>query len=331
MERSETKVSKKMKMELVKRMSLIIVSGVLLLFVSFYSFGWFSFNTKNKPGTLQLVTSTESYDLLIETPRRTTYDSDHDYITGEGELKSNLTAKGFNFTAADTTVDTKIAFELVNEFRYENRYYIMPGSYGTVTFYVRPAAGKSSVVAKLGLDIGGYGIVVEEDEENSGSYYTVMREVESGPVLDLMKGHILFFTERTGADYEHYQYDGLIEGEYVFDSRGKTLCEDVGKTDCYKVTLYWEWPITYFELSENLSTSVPEVTRKYPVEVGEYIEEKPEYFFAGVIGPSDVDDLEDYYSGNAERIADALSDLYNDGDQIIGSGAKCIVLYIDAG
>ena len=42
--KGETKVSKKTKKELIKRISMTLISGILLVFVSGYSFGWFAIN-----------------------------------------------------------------------------------------------------------------------------------------------------------------------------------------------------------------------------------------------------------------------------------------------
>ena len=70
-----------------------------------------------------------------------------------------------------------------------------------------------------------------------------------------------------------------------------------------------------YDIAENISTTSPAETKKYPAEVGPYLSTHKEYFFATV--------------PNSNK-ADVLSDAYNDGDQTIGDGANCLVLYIDA-
>ena len=302
-----------LKRELTKRTFMIVISGVLLAVAAFYSFAWFSAGGKTNVNNMQIAISTVNYDILVE--RTAEFDTEsegepvYNYITGSGELKDKLTTAGYSLSATDTGTSTKIAFEMVNEFTDEGKHYLMPGAYGTVTFYVRPAAGADRVRADLTLTLGGYAAVYEESN-------LVLQEVDSDQVINLLKGHIMFFTERTGADYAHYVYDGLIDtGRLVFDSDGKVLCSKPGKTDCYELVLYWEWPVYYSDITDNISTSDPAVTRRYPEEVGDYIESSPEYFFSS-------------YSESYSQ--DRLSDFYNDADQIIGDWIDCLVLYVAA-
>ena len=80
------------------------------------------------------------------------------------------------------------------------------------------------------------------------------------------------------------------------------------------MVLYWEWIIIYDDLINKVSTEGEQ--KKYPSEVSGYLAEHSEYFFA-VTPESDASD-------------EALSDAYNDGDQIIGDGADCLVVYVTA-
>ncbi len=290
---------------LILRLLFILLSGALLLFFTFYSYAWFAKSSSVHSTGMSVVVSAETYDILID--RTTTYDTGHDYISGENELKDHLAANGYSLSATSTATASDIAFELVNEYSFENHRYIMPGSYGTLSFYIRPRIAGSGITARFSLNLGGYKYDLEQNE---------MVAITSTSVLNMLKGHILFFGERTGADHEHYVYDDLIDdGEFSFDSLGKSLCNEIGKTDCYKVTLYWEWPITYDAISDNIRSSDPYDTKKYPEELGDYLTDHEEYFFA-VSLTSDKQE---------EKI-----DAYNDGDQTIGDGAVCLVVQMKA-
>ncbi|MBO4540201.1 MAG: hypothetical protein J5781_07960 [Clostridia bacterium] len=303
------KLSGKEQKMLLLRLIFILLSGALLLFFSIYSFAWFSKNSNVTSTGMRLVVSTDTYDVLVE--RGTTYDSGHEYITESGKLKSLLANAGYSLSDTSTADSTSIAYELVNEYSFDGHYYLMPGSYGTVSFYIRPKVTNANVSARFALNLGGYKSVITQNENDVD--IETMSAVTSESVLNMLRGHILFFTERTTVGGQ-YQYDGLIDdGTFSYDTNGKTKSTDPGKTDCYKVTLYWEWPITYDSITDNISTA--SVTKKYPEELADYLNNHREYFFAvNVTG------------NNPEEMIDA----YNDGDQTIGDGMVAFVVYINA-
>ena len=308
-------VSGKTRSELLGRLGMVIVTGVLFVFVGIFSFAWFSRNTNSGGSGLDIAVHTDSYDLLIE--RTSTYEIDssdpespvekYPIITSSDRTKDKLSAADFSLTYTSTSDAPKLAYELVNEFAYEEKYNLMPGSYGTLTFYLRPATA-AALNLTFTLSVGGY--VEDYDAERD---VTDFNEVDDTNVLDLVKGHFLFFTERTGADYEHYVYGGLIEdGTFSYNTSEHSKCLDVGKTDCYKITLYWEWPLTYYDIIEHISNN--ENTKRFPSEVNDYLENS-EYFF--LVPPTSASD-------------DEKAAKYNDGDQAIGSGIDALIVYIAA-
>ena len=279
----------------------IVFTGALLILAGVFSFAWFSQNRNVGNSGLEISVRAEDYELLIE---RTARYAEHAIIVGEGHAQDSLEAAFFDLTETSTSSAPYLAYELVNEYRYENQYNLMPGSYGTLTFYLRPRrTGNLSVTFSLGL--GGY--VLTYDLEGNESFDAV----ESETVLTLLKGHLLFFTARTGATFETYAYDGIIEdGTFTYNTAEHALCNEVGKTDCYKITLYWEWPITYYDIVDDISDG--ETTRRFPEETEDYLE-NTEYFFLSV-------------PQNATLTQ--LSDAYNDADQAIGTGLDCIVVCV---
>ena len=136
--------------------------------------------------------------------------------------------------------------------------------------------------------------------------------VESESVLDLLKGHLLFFEGRTGNTYEDYKYTGLIDdGVIRFSTAGRTPTQIGGET-CYEVTLYWEWPATYHDIVNNLNEQGG-TTEKYPYELAAYIDAHRSYFFA---------------SNATSNDSQKLSNGYDDGDQNIGNNVQFIVVYV---
>ncbi|MBO4283802.1 MAG: hypothetical protein J5958_04160 [Clostridia bacterium] len=302
-------------------LSFLIVVGVVFTAVFHPSLGWFSAGKGILTTGMQVVTSTDDCDILIE--RTTEYDKTKgappiERYAGVGALKTYFTSDGFDATTETTTANApRLAFELVNELEREefDEYvggqiatrYLLPGAYGTLTFYLRPFPGVDRVVRTFTLSL--MGLYAVEDNGN----YTI-HEVTSESTLDLLTGHILFFTERTGATHEEYKYDGFVPGSFVYDSAEHELCEEVGKTDCYKITLYWEWPETYLDISRKMSTA--EITRKYPMALDSYITANARCFFA--INQASVDETE-------------RSEGYDDGDQKIGSQVDYISVLIEMG
>lgn len=293
-------VNAKVRADLLGRLGMILLTGMLLVLVGVCSFAWFARNNTVDNTGLQLGVRTDDFDVLVD--RTTTYDSGYDIVTDTGYVKDKLDAASFSLTATDTSQASFIAYELVNEYRYENKYYLMPGAYGTLTFYLRPASGVTDFNAAFALALGGY---------VTNASTSVLEQVADATVLNLLKGHILFFTERTGASFDSYAYDGLISGgTFNFRSSEHSLCNEVGKTDCYKITLYWEWPITYYDIIDPISeVGSP---NRYPAEIDTYLNHT-EYFF--LVAPTGGD-LNDY------------SDAYNDADQAIGNGTDCVVVYV---
>lgn len=292
---------------------LLTVALVLVLFFAFLSFGsmgWFAENRRVSAETMSVTATNSNYTLLVE--RTDVYDELHNgdpVYAGIAELKTLLRdEEGYSLTATSTGDAPRLAYELTNEavtyVEGDEHYYVMPGSYGTMTFYIKPN-GNGDIEDDLTLELGCYRDAYDEFDN------PVIRSVTNDHVLRLLQGHFLFFTERTGATPEEYQYSGLITDNTIhFSSRGKTK---VPGKDYYEIKLYWEWPLTYFDIDEGISTTTPAVTRKYPAELRDYIEANRDAFFA---------------ANENSNVVDLLNDGYNDGDQTIGVNADYFVAFI---
>ena len=303
------KTSKKQRRELFIRFASVLVAGILLELTAYMSMAWFSQGSEVSGSGMQVAVSGDSYELLIE--RRTEYDrSVYSGITGSGGLKEKLSDDGYSLTASSTSDSQQIAYELYNEFEYEGTYDLMPGAYGELILYLRPYDDSKPVNATFHLDVGGYyNRYVTDDDIN---YTKVLDEVTNEKVLDLINGHILFFTGREGTDSNSFKYTGHVENmTFSYSTEGKSKSTDPGKTDCYKIVLYWEWPVTYYLINDNISTN--EMSLRYPPELRTYITNNRHYFFALNF---ETDDLV------------TLSDGYDDADQLIGNSVDYVVVHI---
>lgn len=308
-------VPKNAKKGLIRIAGLIVGICAVLSLPLIASLGWFASSSGMRSSGLQVVVSTDLYDLLID---RSVERYDEDLLNDEGDpvypgigdLKTQMAAVGYDFVETSTEDAPMLAFELISESTdSEGNYSLIPGSYGTMTFYLRPTAAADGSAFLFSFLVAGY--------QNS---YDLEDNLVIAPVTDettqnMLKGHLLFFRSRTGARASDYQYDGLIEtDQFLYDTGLHEKCDEVGKTDCYKITLYWEWPVTYEEILYNTGTDSPEVVvKRYPPELSTYVAAHPEYFFAS-------------YADSV--ILDQLVDGYNDGDQAIGDNVNYVVVSI---
>ncbi|MBR4910944.1 MAG: hypothetical protein IKZ47_06460 [Clostridia bacterium] len=290
---------------------LALIFAVLYVVTLNSSLGWFAQNRRVGGRNMQVGVESDTYDLLVE--RGTEYDTvllgGDDKYPGIDTFKAAVAALGYSFTATSTETSSEISFELVNEVATRSDgvdyYYLNPGACGTLTIYLKPKSGVSDVVAHLDISIGGY---VNEYEND----VLVLNEMTSATALDLLKGHILFFTERTGASQEYYKYNGLItDGLLTYDTSQHAKSTKPGKTDCYEITLYWEWPVLYQNIYD--MTGAAAFDDRYPPELTDYVDDNREYFFASIRNTNDLD---------------VLNDEYNDGDQAIGENADFITVTI---
>ena len=308
--------SKEDKRVIVSRAISLTLLFAVVVFVLVYvgyriqSLAWFAAGTNVSASGMEVAVQGPTYEILVE--RTHEYDSlinnDPNYpkYNSVDLLKASLTADGFDTDTYTSTADSKLALELVNEEHFTEGgidfYTLRPGSCGTLTFYLRPYDG--DVMANIELNLGAF-----FDHYVGDDFVTT--EVTDTAVLDLMRGHFLFFTGRNGADTDHYKYSGLLtDGTFTYNTADHTLCTEEGKTDCYKITLYWEWVYSYETIYENTGAG-----QRYPTAVADFVEASPACFFATNQNSTDLRD----------RI-----DGYNDGDQTIGDNASFIVAYIGA-
>lgn len=304
------------KKDLVSRVITLALLFLVLLFAVIYiislnlSLGWFSKSSQVTGENMEIAVSADKYDILVERTNEyeTLLEGDVPKYADVPNFKNQLITEdyGYSFTASSTASVTGLAYELVNEETYSESgvdyRFLMPGSYGTMTFYLRPKVAED-IIVNFRLSIGCFEKVYDD-----GDY--VFSKVENPVVLNLLKGHILLFKERRGADAESYKYNGIMsDGRFSYNTAQNVLCNEVGKTDCYKITVFWEWPSLYYDLVDDISETRWE--KRYPPELGTFIEQNRACFFA---------------SNQSSNDAEELNDGYNDGDQTIGEHASVVTV-----
>ncbi len=298
----------------VKRMtvSIICLSFLLVVFsfaaVAFLngSFSWFSFSTNSRVREIELSIEGDKYDIYVD---NRTDEFEREELNEESvmepvyphvNLLKDLLDDKYSFTDNSTSGSKSLALELKATEPFEGRYSLMPGSYGDFYFYIKLHEGITELDITFDFSIAAL---------NYNSTIADLEEVTSTNILNLLKGHFLFFTEREEVNGS-YQYGGLITDETIeYDTSQHTSdIVTIEGEDYYKVSIYWEWPLDYYEIYEKTG-------EKYPVEITSYVSENHNYFFATNQGSSDIE---------------LLSDGYNDGDQLIGEGVDFLLLQIIA-
>ena len=321
--------------DLIMRLVLIVVSGAVLIVSTVTTVAWFTRNTTVRNTGMQVVVKTDNYKIIIN--RTTEYDksiyTERSDISG---LKTKLGTEGLNLIATKTSDSRALAYELVNEDEdtTEHTKYLRPGSFGTLTFYIQTSA---DISVPFALSLGGY--ANDYDNEENAIIAPVMNET----YLNYLKGHLLFFMGRddtNGHNYDDFVYSGFVcdsftyntgENSYltsqeiddIFDGCSQAELDELHAEHCYEVVLYWEWPLTYSDISDNISTTDPAVTKKYPADVGTYLNTYKSY--------NDNGDTKSYFLAKnlSSSAPQELNDGYNDADQLIGDHIDYVVVYLE--
>lgn len=310
--------------DLITRLVLIFVSGAVLIVSAVTTVAWFTYSATVRGTGMQVVVAADNYKLIIN--RTTEYDNiiynDRSNITG---LKTQLGTEGLSLSAKKTSEAGAIAYELVNEDEdtTEHTRYLRPGSYGTLTFYIQT---NESVSVTFSLSFGGYANDFDAHDN------PIITEVTNESYLNYFKGHLLFFTGRTGNDYNDFVYTGFVDGSFtyntsqhvaltsgeidtIFSSCTTEERNELKASPCYPVVLYWEWPLTYSDITDKVDDV------KYPSAVGTYLSTYKSY---------DNNTKSYFLAKNLTSIYhDELNDGYNDADQLIGDHIDYVVVYIE--
>ena len=335
---------------IVKTIIMLILALILFIFATI---AWFAVN--NDVGTLGMgVTAAGNiFELSVDSPYTTTPD-----------YTSVLADKfGYDTTEHITGVEnvsTKCL--MVDEtFDIGNRYRgLRPGSKGYITFNVVPKRA-GTYTLKFDLGIVGYHAEFENDlheikQDTNNDYVlyslsdwmnTSISSTERSncaKAINYIKGHILLFRNRDDDGY----YSGLIPVDDGFEMTFTFTQADVDNPATGKkpVTVYWIWPNTFGQIildegNVNLhneamfSSSQELVDGVLPRnELISYICEHTGYVFetanSNITNSGSVRGfIEGAMGSNPDNLI-ALSNGYNNADQIIGENTQIILAEIIA-
>ncbi|MBP5177459.1 MAG: hypothetical protein ILP02_02620 [Clostridia bacterium] len=261
-------------------------------------------------------------------PAQATVTIEKEVYAGTAALKDYLFNSGAH-TAVKGITDTQtpaVAFEMINDYERDEdgTYYLMPGAYGSVTFYIVPKSKQkeNGTEYKFTFSVGELYYEAPDITEHvcDPNATADEQETQAGQIQshdNILKGHILFFDSSDDANGDgtpdRYGDQILPDSEFTYTAvDGDWESNVVGANGGYKITIYWVWPLTYDIIRENSAGG------KYPSSVTDFVSEHPEYFF-----DCDTDDFE-----SADN--DDLNDMYNDCDQTIGDSFDFLVLYMTA-
>ena len=207
--------------------SILLIISLAVVLIAAFSLAWFAFNNSVVSGALTVTLNDTYFDLGVQTTAgaRTTPVGATPLTVLDSLLTRNYSSSALETTNAQGDVICALLTNDGNPIR--------PGSEGTLVFRVLPKADGLNFIAT-----GEYsGIKKVVDEEHSTITYEFMdpdNDVDDALALELLKGHLLFFSSSTMSSATRVDID---DGFYI---TGAT-----DSTEEYLVTLYWTWPRIY--------------------------------------------------------------------------------------
>ena len=224
---------KKLKMTVIKFVS----TAVLLCVIIFvYTFSWFTMNKDDSVTGNDMKAKDIPYDIVcIESEKENAFQAIHDKIKTSGTVVWQMTDENNMENLGEDAAG------------------IAPGSYGVVSFYVKPH--NDSVNLDLTFDLVGYKRSSDDETDDTDNLTAIEGETLNG----YLNSHIMLFlnrtekTDSTGAVSYIYS-EPILSGEDISKKveNKKFLKSDEDKI----VNIYWVWPKT-------LSTLVDATSNEY--------------------------------------------------------------------
>lgn len=211
---------------------------------------------------------------------------------------------------------------------------IKPGSYGMVSFYVKPLV--DTVDLSFNLEILGY--EYDEDAANAADKMKLL-DSDQSPAL-FLNGHILLFEERTGTAEDNFIYSKPIlsneDMQRVISRNTYTKKADDTPT---QVDIYWVWPTTLSKVIDardctKISVTEAPFTNKTAYngssgtsaysEVVDNIRAYPDYYCKGVSRPANASAM--LSEATIVTDYDKYGDYYDQADNDIGMCVNFILL-----
>ena len=280
-----------------------------------HTFGWFAHYLSVSATNANIVFNGDQFDIAITDDLTTMYTAESDARIANYLINSDH----YDKIAQTAGPDTGLFYFLSGITDGE----ISPGSKGDLLFYIIP---KDDAITSLTVTLNLTGV--------TGT--TTLSHTTDADALDLLKGHVLFYFDRTtvnpNAVTPYYTYENRVDGsfEYVLADHSSETIQINGRP-AYPVHLYWVWPSTFAQMAlsegdpnlhghaifEDLTGTTDEIDNIHAL-----MSDHPEYFFHSNDPAKDGA----YYTAlftafetnfTVDRFAE-LSEGYNNGDQKIG-------------
>jgi len=344
----------------IKKLSSVKIIVIVLLIISVIVFGslsWFTMSKEVEGSKLSMKSDLDSFELAV--PERTDAETYYNakinglgYLTGNDNLST--TDGSIRWVMKDES--TNISSEDYKGFR--------PGSYGRLTFYILPNSDADTSYT-FELKMTGYyaEFVPDSNDEQvltkeikANTFQTLSEKANGDATSDYalaanyLKGHILFFQNHKALTSEgetdtNLYYSGRIADTFTYN----TADHQAEKTTwnghlAYEVNIFWIWPNTFGQIvldsnDDNLygdamfsSNQSGTITPRN--DLINYIANNPGYFFStSDLIEQDATSLTEKMSKESLSTTNsliALSNGYNDADQVIGENVQFILVELTA-
>ena len=166
---------------------------------------------------------------------------------------------------------------------------LVPGSFGSTTFYIVPNDPDTDLTVELEINTYGLKQFGENDPMRLSRVECTGAERETyDAVDDLLDGHILFFAEKDSAYHQL-----LPDGKMCYNTsehRG-----ELNENGEYEITVYWIWTEYYNQLIDTEAEDALFDNSQDSIEMAEYIKQHENRFF---YKKNENDDLSDQYNNS---------------------------------
>ena len=301
---------KKRKRSLIKLGAMMIFTVLILIFTTI---AWFTMNREAMAGSMAMDTAPMRYVIEPLSGGNNIFQSYHDEVKSDDALiwAMTSTANMDNYSETDKG--------------------IKPGSFGQISFYVRPSS--SSINLDLSFEIKGYSCTETTDENTNET--DIELEPVSSDLQAYLTGHILLFGGRTettdpqtGKKTYTYSDPILSANSLARVMRNRSFTKANEDTP---VNIYWVWPKTLSTLIDATENDIVDTEpfcsdsedddSDYKLVVANILAH-PTYYFYNYTPPSGSSLSEDLMVEEYETYGEQ----YDGADNAIGMNVNYITL-----
>ena len=322
-----------------------VIAVIIVTALIFGSVAWFTQSREVEGSELSMKSDSDNFELAVSerTGAETYYNTKINvlgYLTGNDNLST--TDGSIRWVMKDESTD--ISSEDYKGFR--------PGSYGRLTFYILPNSDTDAsytfelkmtgYYAEFVPDANDEQILTKEIKVNT--FQTLSEKANGDATSDYalaanyLKGHILFFQNHKALTSEgetdiNLYYSGRIADAFTYNTADHQAEKTTwnGKL-AYEVNIFWIWPNTFGQIVLDSNDESGTITPRN--DLINYIANNPGYFFStSDLIEQDATSLTEKMSKESLSTTNsliALSNGYNEADQVIGENVQFILVELSA-